>query len=693
MAKKQKQIQVIEKTKDYTHLINIGMILSLIVLQAILLYPMFLDGYSRFTENIEAAHIANAQYILNHFSEKWNPLWYFGFPVHLTYPPVFPYLIAIISSISSLSVNYIYRILTAIFMIMTPFSVYLFSLYLTRRKTTAYLSSLFYILLPSIAYLFIPQLAMHTPLAGYAPFRLITFAQYGEGPHLGSIFFIPLAAMYFIKSYRQPDIKNYFLASLFIALTMLTNLFGGIALLIILGIIILGKMAIYLFEFNLKRLIVIGLLSYLFTAFVYDLNFVQSILQSSYIHPENAAHWPPFLVVFISFIFGIVPISLLIRGRMMGNEKNFQWFVPGLWTLVFLTIPVVYYHFGFSLVTQPNRYLPELQIGFGILSAMFITSLWDRYPATISRPTLAKKTVAISVTLITLFLLSYSYISNPYYLINPQPMDKSYEYQIARWLDQNIDKSTGERVYLTGTPAFWLTAFKEVPQIRGSADNAQPNPWWADASYQINKGDDANLTKSWLNLMNVKYIVINYPESGTHYVDYENYDRFNDYERVAEFADGGFAVLQVPDSNLSMFSIVDTTANNYIDKIASKKDFDGINNFAMMLNNADNSKLNYQINSASNYTIKSDLMLNGESIIFKSNYDPRWQAVDQNGTKLKIEPIGPNFVKITPATAGAVEIKLTMTTIWSEYLGYILTTMAIVFSVILLYRRKNRFID
>ncbi len=693
MAKKQKQIQVIEKTKDYTHLINIGMILSLIALQAILLYPMFLDGYSRFTENIEAAHIANAQYILNHFGEKWNPLWYFGFPVHLTYPPVFPYLIAAISSISSLSVNYVYRILTAIFMILTPFSVYLFTLYLTRRKTTAYLSSLLYILLPSIAYLFIPQLAMHTPLAGYAPFRLITFAQYGEGPHLGSIFFIPLAAMYFIKSYREPDIKNYFFASLFIALTMLTNLFGGIALLIILGIIILGKMAIYLFEFNLKRLIVIILLSYFFTAFVYDLNFVQSILQSSYIHPENAAHWPPFLVVFISFTFGILPISLLIRGQMMGNDKNFKWFVPVLWTLVFLIIPVVYYHFGFSLVTQPNRYLPELQIGFGILSAMFITSLWDRYPATINRPTLAKKTVAISVTLITLFLLSYSYISNPYYLINPQPMDKSYEYQIAGWLDQNIDKSTGERVYLTGTPAFWLTAFKEVPQIRGSADNAQPNPWWADASYQINKGDDANLTKSWLNLMNVKYIVINYPESGTHYVDYENYDRFNDYERVAEFADGGFAVLQVPDSNLSLFSVVNTQDDNYVNTIASKKDFNNINNFAAMLNSADNSKLNYQINSASSYTIKSDFMLKGDVIIFKSNYDPRWVATDQNGTNLKIEPIGPNFVEITPATAGAVEIRLTMTSIWSEYLGYISTTMAIVFSVILLFRRKNKFID
>lgn len=693
MKKKQIPITVINKTGHETKLINITMIVCLMVLQGILLYPLFLNGYSRFIENIEAAHIANAQYLLNHFQEKWNMLWYFGFPVHLTYPPVFPYLIAFISSITSLAITHVYRILTAIFMIITPVSIYWFALYLTGRKTTAFLSSLLYILLPSVAYLFIPQIVMHTPLAGYTPYRLITFAQYGEGPHLGSLFFIPLAALYFIKSFRQPDIKHYILAAIFIALTVLTNLFGGIALLLILGIIILGKMAVYIFSVSYKRILIIGLIAYLLTAFVYDFNFIESILQSGYIHPENAAHWPPFLVIFIAFMFGVFPIALIIRGQLMGIEKNYKWFLVIVWTIVFLTIPAVYYHFGYSLISQPNRYLPELQMGFCMLMAMIITGLWDRYPAQTGKIILAKKTVAIGLTFLVVFLLSYSYISKPYYLINPQSMTNSYEYKIADWLKKNINPSTGERVYLTGTPAFWMTAFAEIPQIRGSADNAQPNPWWADASYQINKGDDIELTKAWLNILNVKYILLNYPESGTHYVDYENYDRFKDYKQIDQFADNGFTMLEVPDGNLTLFSLVNTKDSNYLENIASKKDTAGIKNFAAMLNQTDNSKINYQIISPSEYKVTLNRSFENDVLIFKTNYDKRWVAKDQAGHNLKIESIGPNFIKITPAGLDTTEIHIYTRTIWSEYLGYALTIITVIFCAIILQKRRQQMID
>lgn len=693
MSKKQTITKLITPVPPSLKWTNLAIGLLLIMLQTILLYPLFLNGYSRFVENIEAAHLANAQYLLNHFSEEWNNLWYMGFPVSLTYPPVFPYLIATISYLSQISITHVYRILTAIFMILTPYAIYLFTFYLVKRKTTSFLASLFYILLPNIAYLFIPQIISHTLLAGFTPYRLIAFTQYGEGPHLASLFFIPLAAMYFIKSFRQPDVKNYVLASVFIALTLLTNLFGGISLLIILAIIVLGKMAIYLFNFNYRRLFIIGLLSYLLTAFVYNYDFIQSIFSSTYIHPENATNWPPFLTIFIAVLFLILPATLLIKNKMMGNDSNFKWFVVGLWTLTFLVIPIVYYHFGYSLISQPNRYLPELEIGFAILLGMLVTILWDIFEAKKNQPAMIKKIVAISFTFIALLLVSYSYISKPFYLIRPQSMSNSYEAEIADYLANKVDATTGERVYLTGTPAFWLNAFAEIPQIRGGADNAQPNPWWADAAYQINQGNDAKLAKSWLNIMNVRYILVNHPASGTHYVDYANYERLQDYSSVASFADGGFELLEVPDGNLSLFVQVNQTAHNYTPQIESKTDFNNINRFAEMLNSADLNLVKYQIISPSKYTLQTENLTAGDVIIFKMNYNPRWQAVDQFGHHLKIESIGPNFIKITPQTTGQVSINVYYQSNWIDYLGYTLTALTLIFIVIMLYHRRRKLID
>jgi hypothetical protein len=668
-------------------------VVMLVILQGILIYPMFQAGYSRFIENIEAAHIANASYVLKHFGENWNNQWYFGFPTHLTYPPIMPYLTALVSFLTKLDISHVYRILTAIFIMFTPVSIYLLAFYLTRRKTAAFLASLMYIILPSVAYLFIPQIIGHTALTGYVPFRYIVFSQYGEGPHLSSLFFIPLAILYFIKSYRQPDIKNYVIAASFIALTMLTNLFGGFALMMLLFLALTGKILVYVSNINIKRLIIIGMMAYGLTAFAYDFSFIKSILDSGYIHPENAIHLPPFLIIFVAVIFGLLPAALLIRGALMGNESKFKTYFLISWVILFLAIPVVYYHFGFSLVPQPNRYLPELQMGFTIFSAIIITKLFDHYKLTSSKINFVKKSTIIVLVFASLYYISSSYLTKPYYLITPNKMDYTNDYKIATWLDQNINQSTGERAYLTGTPAFWLTAFNDVPEIRGSADNAQPNPWWADIAFQINKGDNKELTTAWLQILNIKYILVNYPESGTHYIDYENYDRFNDYKLVTEFADGGFKMFEVPDANLSLFNIVNKNNEFYVEKFNDKKDTENIIKFAQMIRSSNSANVEYKIIRPSEYEITARDLNADDRLIFKMNYDQRWKAVDENGKQLKIDAVGPNMMMITPNTTGNIKFTMIVGSYWTEYVGLSITIVTVVIGGIWLIYRKRRFMD
>lgn len=687
--------QIINPTnKSLTNVSHGLLIVILLVISGLLVYPLLLPGYSRFIENIEGAHLINARYIMEHFGAHWNNLWYLGFPVHLTYPPVVPYLIALISYLFKIDVSYSYRLITAFFVWLTPVSIYCFAYYLNQKKTTAFLSGLMYILLPCVAYLFIPQITGGPQIGGFPPYHWIIFSQYGEGPHLVSLFFLPLAALFFIKSYRSPDIKNYLLAALLIALTALSNLFGAYALLVILLLIVLGKFAIYTINFNYQRLFFIGLLAYGFTAFAFDLNFIQSIWQSSYIHPENSIHLPPMLVVFLSVIFGILPLALFLRHKMMGNDSNFRWFLIGTWSFVFLFVGAVYYHSGFSLFSQPNRYLPEGQMGFVILVAMIFTRLLSyiltKYEG-VKKYTLY---VVAKVAIFTIILiLSFQYLVQPYFFLRPNQMDHTSEYEIASWLNKNIDLATGDRVYLTGTPAFWLNVFSDVPQIRGGADNAQPNPWWADIAYQINKGTDPQILRSWLKILNVKYVLVNYPQSGTHYVDYENYDRFNGLKSITEFADGGFRLFADESYTPSLFSIIDPTASPFAGKIVSKTDTEAINAFAAMLPDRPDQRLSYTIINSDQYQIKISDLQETEKIIFKMNYDSRLKATDQTGQTVKIEPIGPNYVAITPNNRQNSVITLSYGYNYSFLLGATLTMIAILFSIWLLKTRQKKLID
>ncbi|MFZ5392035.1 MAG: hypothetical protein ACOZAR_02460 [Patescibacteria group bacterium] len=682
------------ENKNLIHVSHSILLGVLLVISGLLVYPLLLPGYSRFIENIEGAHLVNARYILEHFGASWNNLWYFGFPVHLTYPPFVPYLIALVSYLFKLDVSYSYRLIVAFFVWLTPLSIYLFTYYLNNKKTTAFLAALMYILLPSVAYLFIPQIAGGPSIAGYPPYHWIVFSQFGEGPHLVSLFFAPLAVLFFIKSFRSPDIKNYILAAIFIALTGLSNLFGAYALIVIIVLVVLGKFAIYTFNFNYRRLFFIGLFAYGLTAFSYDFNFVQSILQSSYIHPENSIHLPPMLVVFLVVLFGILPLALFLRHKMMGSDNSFRWFLIGAWTFIFLAVGAVYYHTGFSLFSQPNRYLVEGQMGFVILLAMFLTRLLSHILTQYSG---VKKYTLYTITKIAIFVLilviSYGYISRPYFIAQPNQMNHSSEYEIATWLNKNIDLSTGDRVYLTGTPAFWLNVFSDVPQIRGGADNAQPNPWWADASYQINKGEDPQLLKSWLKILNIKYILVNYPESGTHYVDYENYERFADFDLVTKFADGGFKLFNSPGYSPSLFNIIDPSSNPFYGRIDSKSNSEAINAFAKMIPDQKDDRLSYQIIDSDKYQVKFSNLKTNEKIIFKMNFDDRLQAVDQDGKTVKIESIGPNFVAITPNNLENSTITFTYGSNNSFMLGAGITIVTIVLLLWLLKTRQKKLID
>jgi len=667
--------------------ISTWLVIGLLVLNAILAWPMLRDGFSRYIESIEGAHLVNAAWIL-HKGGSWNDLWYFGFPAHLTYPPLLPNLIAWVSGLFSITITHAYRLSIGGLIWLIPLGIYLFAVELTKRKTIGALAALMFMIMPNIAYFLIPEVQTVPTSVGWVPYHWVVFAQYGEGPHVAAIFFMMISATFFLRTLDSRSRVNIAGSALFLALTMLTNLFAGFALILILIILQIARMFVYVFDVPWRRLLLIGIIGYGMTAFAFDLTFIKSILASSYIHPENAMHWPPFMVIFFILIFIIIPLTLLGYHMVMGKDKYYPLLAMTMWAGLFLLVAAVYYYFGYNLVTQPNRYLHEAQIGTVILIAMGMTFLIDNARQTIHEEERATKYILVGLgILVFIFAPSYSYLKNPGWIIKPQTMDYSYEKEIADRLNEIVDTDRGERAYLTGTPSFWLNVFSPVPQIRGGADNAQPNPWWADAAYQINKSDNENLTKAWLNLLNVKYILVNYPESGTHYVDYENFDRFANWSVADEFAEGGFKLYQVPDSNLSLFSVI---------KVAdiaplldfSKNDSQSVIDLANLFNQADNQRVKYEKINAGHYRLTIDDLQANEVIVFKMNSDERWRAMGPDDN-YQIETVGPNFMMIRPGVTGEAVIDWQVGTTKSEIAGQLLTLITLLLTVNWLIREKK----
>ena len=54
------------------------------------------------------------------------------------------------------------------------------------------------------------------------------------------------------------------------------------------------------------------------------------------------------------------------------------------------------------------------------------------------------------------------------------------------------------RAFLSGTTAFWLNAFFDIPQVRGGNDGPSAHPDWRAAAWEIREGKDPEKSVEWL---------------------------------------------------------------------------------------------------------------------------------------------------------------------------------------------------
>jgi len=181
-----------------------------------------------------------------------------------------------------------------------------------------------------------------------------------------------------------------------------------------------------------------------------------------------------------------------------------------------------------------TAYSTEIQFGFAVLGGTLVRWSLNRQETQNSKlktqnDNLKLKTFSILILFLAFYFLSFVFIFNKHVIGTLQKdITQSVEYRIGKRVSEIA--RPGERVFLSGSTAFWLNAFFDIPQVRGGKDQVSVHPTWRQATWEIREGATAEAAEKWLKTLNVKYIVVHTKESKEFYHDFAHPEKFEGVE-------------------------------------------------------------------------------------------------------------------------------------------------------------------
>lgn len=654
----------------------------LFLLNALLVWPLFQGGYTQHIGSIESVFIADARFIFDNWPNlSWNQFWYTGFPFHLFYTPLLPYLMAVSHALAPvISIASWYRIYIGLFYSLTPVSLFFLAKHLTGKNSAGLIAGLIYSLLPSIGYL-IPQVGGTAVIYQQAPWRLLTLMLYGEGGHIVGLFFLPLALLFFLKAIKEMTFKSVCLASLFTAILALANIIALIGYVVMFLLILAAEFIEGNSMAKLKQTVMVFLVSYGLTAFWYNLSFIKASLsigtggvgggvKGAYLH-------------LLPLCFLLAPVIFILVNTF--KKKRFKLpFITIGWIAIFYLAAFFWFKREMMLLPQPNRYLLEMDMGVAILAAWLFVWLIEKVLPRI-------KQVVFVFAAISIMLFPLKYYQASWKITSAhKDISQTSEYRLASWLAKN---SNNLRVFATGSSAFWLNTFVDVPQLRGGNDGVA-NPWLMHAVYQINTGENAPEGKAgdvaiwWLRALNVSYMVVNFPSSEEIFHDFINPERFATVDKIEEvYNKGGDTIYKVPLLKPSLAQVVKKDDYAGLQRLRNGADAIGLEKYVNYLDAKEVKEARFSWQGPGRAKIKANLK-DDEAIAVQVTYDPGWKAkVNNKAIVVKNDVIG--FIYLSPKTTGEVEIDLVYGKTWDVWLGYLLTFLTLVAGVIYVKKIKS----
>jgi len=633
--------------------------------------------------SIEVSYVSMGRFLRDFGFRSWAPFWYLGFPFHLFYTPLLPFLEFVLNSIAGLHLWESYRLVTGIAYILVPVSIFLFGWQLSRKLIGGLIAALLYSVGPSILYFIIPEIAGDSFSQDFLdPRRFTILVRWGEGPHTLSLVFLPLAGLFFARVLMAKKTKflDILLTSLFIGAAALSNALGFFGTLILIFSLAFAKFAQKpkLKKRVLVSTVFVSLLAVGLISFWYNLSFIANFFgEGGGIFKRYLELFPwGWLVILLVFFVVLALIKRLI--------KNFGVASALVWFLILFSVVAVYYLSAPSefserrieLLPQALRYGTQVDMSAAILIGVSVGALFSLLEKKIKVLWIFEVILAITV-----IAVSYIYVQ-PYLPTAKQAsstfvdLDTTREKEIADWLKSRVDVKKGERVFIPGNYGFYLNWYSDVWQHRGALFQAATHPWPEHIHYQMANGENEEISTAWLKAINAKYAVITVPGSQELYKEIKNFERFAGLEPV--YQEKQDIIYEVPLKRPSVAKSVSLSIMNSLsvpEKADSKKE---LLSYVDWVENSSKGELAFEVQNNDTYRINGPIE-EGEGVLVQMTYDSGWKASDR-GKRVPKEKDPLGFLVLKPAP-GNVDITLSHHSTWKQWLGFLTTIGVFVFII------------
>lgn len=631
--------------------------------------------------SIEVSYVSMGRFLADFGARSWLPFWYFGFPFHVFYTPLLPFLEFLLFKTVGLPLWIGYRFLTGLAYILAPISVFLLGWQLSKKVIGGVIAGMVFSVIPTIFNFILGSgevLGDRFTSDFYDPRRFVILVRWGEGPHIFSLIFIPLVGVFFARLLDKPKFANLLSCSIFLSLAALTNALGLFASLLLIGAMSFVKFAQTKanFNFSFKYLLLTVAITFGLISFWFNLTFLSTFFK------EGSGSGSLLISLFPwGWLAGIV-IILLIYFLISKYLQDFGLASALIWFLIFFTVVATYYlsapaeesYRRIELLPQALRYIVEVDLSLSLLIG--VTFAW---------------LVGLITKKITHFkfaglLLTLGFIAAAIFYIQPffptaqrnssQLVDlaKSPEYKFANWFSHNIDLSKGERVLIPGNYGFFLNWFTNVWQLRGGLFQASTHHWPDHIYYQLSTGDDPEISRAWLIIMNAKYALVTTPGSPEMFHDFKNTDRYASLPIA--FKDGADIIYQVPQVRPSNAKPVNIDQLKQLKAPLKGDDKPALLAYANLLNHSSQNQASFEMIDNDNYKISGQIAQN-EAVSVSMTADSSWSAYDSISKKsLKTGQDAFGFLVIYPQTNN-FNIKLKHNASYFELLGYLLSATSV----------------
>ncbi len=612
----------------------------LFIVNAIICWPLFRFEYLDNFQSNEGVFMAIGRFLQQHFPHTaWFPWLDAGLPIENAYFPLVPALTALTSTAAHCSAARALHVLTALAYCLGPVFLFLFARKLSGRAGPAFAAALLWSVVSLSAV--IPKIfAEMGTFAGSR--RLQTIVFYGEVPHNFALSLLPLALLVLAGRRGRPPLRSFALSVCAVAVVMLANAFGIVAVAICCALLFLT--ADRLRWRDLLTPVAILAASYLLICRFLPPSLIELIRTNSQV--SGGDYRVTLKTRLAGILFLLVTGGLWLLTRRL-KERTLRFAV--LAAAVFGGMAALELHGGISFLPQPHRYHLEMEMALCLVAAFVAEPLVRRLPRNVSR------VLAVASVFVLAWLIARN-CSFRNRFTHPVDIASTVAFRQSRWIGEHLP---GQRVFVTGENEFWLNLWADNPQLSAGIESTAPNPMQLVAVYIIDSGqnagaDDGPISVLWLKAFGCGAVTVPGPASRDFFKPVARPHKFDGLLARA-WSEDDDSVYLVPRRSTSLAHVIPVSAAIQRRPVHGL-DVEPLRPYVLALDDPALPPAPLTWRDPTHGRISTTVAA-AQVISVQMNYDPGWRATIE-GHPLRIRPDQLGMMIVEPDRQGRCDIDL-----------------------------------